>query len=44
MRNRRTPELPFESGTFKSPEFEYHLRSEDFVAEIPPDCTSPVRR
>lgn len=33
--NRRILESMFEGNTFKSPEFEYDLRSEDFVAEIP---------
>lgn len=34
MSNRRILESMFQGG-FKSPEFEYELRSEDFVAEIP---------
>lgn len=33
--NRRTLESMFEGETFRPPEFEYDLRSEDFVAEIP---------
>lgn len=32
---RRILESMFEGGTFKTPEFEYELRSADFVAEIP---------
>lgn len=33
--NRRILESMFEGETFKSPQFEYELRSDDFVAEIP---------
>jgi hypothetical protein len=33
--NRRVLQSMFEDGSFKSPEFEYELRSDDFVAEIP---------
>ena len=33
--NRKVLESMFEGGTFKSPEFEYELRTDDFVAEIP---------
>jgi hypothetical protein len=33
--NRQILQSMFEEGAFKSPEFEYELRSEDFVAEIP---------
>ena len=33
--NRRILESMFEGNTFKSPEFEYELRSDDFVAEMP---------
>ncbi len=33
--HRRTLESMFEGGTFKSPDFEYELRSENFIAEIP---------
>lgn len=33
--NRRILESMFEGKTFKSPQFEYELRSDDFVAEIP---------
>lgn len=33
--NRSILESMFEGGGFKSPEFEYELRSDDFVAEIP---------
>lgn len=33
--NRRTLESIFEGDTFKGSDFEYELRTEDFVAEIP---------
>lgn len=33
--NRSILESMFEGGTFKSPGFEYDLRSDDFVAESP---------
>lgn len=33
--NRRVLESMFHGNTFTSPEFEYELRSENFVAEIP---------
>lgn len=33
--NREILESMFEGRTFKSPSFEYELRSDDFVAEIP---------
>lgn len=33
--NRRTLESMFEGDTFKSPEFEYQHRTDDFVAEMP---------
>lgn len=33
--NRQLLESMFEGETFKSPQFEYELRSDDFVAEIP---------
>lgn len=33
--NRQILESMLEGETFKSPEFEYELRSDDFVAEIP---------
>lgn len=33
--NRQILESMFEARAFKSPEFEYELRSDDFVAEIP---------
>lgn len=33
--NRQILESMFEARAFKSPEYEYELRSDDFVAEIP---------